>query len=169
MPPYRLQALLDIRTKAEDEAKDAFSMAIKAHEKEKQVLIKMNQDLERRKVERKAKVQAFLQDVTAKGGGIAGFQQMGRFEQRLKDEEAQVCLDIERQKEAVTQAEKLVEQRRVEMAEAAKEKKAIEKHKEEWVKQVRKERMQKEEMNQEEIGNTLHLQRVRARKTNEPS
>jgi flagellar export protein FliJ len=164
MPPYRLQALLDIRMKAEDAAKDAFSAAVKAHEKEKKILATMQQDLENRKVERKAKVQAFLQEVTAKGGGIAGFQQMGRFEQRLKDEEAQVALDIERQKESVVQAEKLVEQRRAEMAEAAKERKAIEKHKEEWAKQIRKERMQKEEMNQEEIGSVLHLARVRAEK-----
>lgn len=162
MPPYRLQALLDIRIKAEEDAKDAFSAAVKAHEAEKKKLATMQQELEKRKVERKAKVQAFLEDVTKKGGGIAGFQQMNRFEQRLKDDEAQLALEIERQKEAVTQAEKLVEQRRQEMAEATVEKKAIEKHKDTWKKQVRYELQQKEEMNQEEIGNTLHLARVRA-------
>ncbi|MGV3625870.1 MAG: flagellar assembly protein FliH [Archangium sp.] len=164
MPPYRLQALLDIRTKAEDDAKEAFSQAVKAAEKEKKQLVTLQQTLERMKVERKAKVQAFLQEMTARGGGISGFQQMGRFEARLKDEEAQQALEVERQKEAVVQAEKLVEQRREEMAEAAKEKKAIEKNKEAFLKQVRTERMQKEELNQEEIGNTLHLQRVRAEK-----
>lgn len=164
MPPYRLQALLDIRTKAEDEAKEAFSAAVKAAEKEKKQLVTLQQTLERMKVERKAKVQAFLDEMTAKGGGINGFQQMGRFEARLKDEEAQQALEVERQKEAVVQAEKLVEQRREEMAEAAKEKKAIEKNKEAFLKQVRAERMAKEELNQEEIGNALHLQRVRAEK-----
>lgn len=164
MPPYRLEALLDIRTKAEDEAKEAFSAAVKAADQEKKQLVTLQQTLERMKVERKAKVQAFLVEMTAKGGGISGFQQMGRFEARLKDEEAQQALEVERQKEAVVQAEKLVEQRRGEMAEAAKEKKAIEKNKEAFVKQVRAERMAKEELNQEEIGNTLHLQRVRAKK-----
>lgn len=161
MPPYRLQVLLDIRTKAEEAAKDAFAEALKAAEKEKKQLVTMNQQLERMKVERKAKVQAFLQEMSAKGGGISGFQQMGRFEQRLKDEEAQFALDIERQKEVVTQAEALVEQRRAEMAEAAKEKKAIEKNKETWAKQVKKERADKEEANQEEIGAVLHLARTR--------
>jgi hypothetical protein len=161
MPPYRLQALLDIRTKAEEEAKEAFSAAVKALEKEKKQLVSMQEQLERLKVERKLKVQAFLDEMTKKGGGINGFQQMGRFEQRLKDEEAQFALDVERQKEVVVQAEKLVEQRRAEMAEAAKEKKAIEKNKEAWLKQVRAERMAKEELNQEEIGNALHLQRTR--------
>lgn len=162
MPPYRLQALLDIREKAEEVAKQAFSEAVKAHEKEKQLLVTMQQDLEKKKVERKAKVQAFLVEVTKKGGGISGFQQMNRFEDRLKDEEAQLGLEIERQKEQVEQAAKLVEQRRAEMAEAAKEKKAIEKHKENWKKQVKYERDQREDMAQEEIGNTLHLQRTRA-------
>ena len=164
MPQYRLQALLDIRTQAEEAAKDAFSAAVKACEKEKQTLSEMVKGLERKKAERKAKVQAFLVEVTAKGGGIGGFQQMNRFEDRLKDEEAQLGLEIERQKEAVAQAEKLVEQRRQEMAEAAKEKKAIEKHRDSWKAEVRKELMKKEELNQEEIGNTLHLQRVRAEK-----
>jgi flagellar export protein FliJ len=161
MPPYRLQVLLDIRIKAEEAAKDAFADALKAADKEKKQLVSMNEQLARMKVERKAKVQAFLQEMSAKGGGISGFQQMGRFEQRLKDEEAQYALDIERQKEVVTQAEALVEQRRMEMAEAAKEKKAIEKNKEAWAKQVKKERADKEEANQEEIGAVLHLARTR--------
>ena len=164
MPPYRLQVLLDIRTKAEDAAKDAFAAALKAADQEKKQLVTMNQQLEKMKVERKAKVQAFLQEMTQKGGGISGFQQMGRFEQRLKDEEAQFMLDIERQKEVVAQAEALVEQRRAEMAEAAKEKKAIEKNKEAWTKQVRHERQTKEEANQEEIGAVLHLARTRQEK-----
>ncbi len=161
MPPYRLQVLLDIRTKAEEAAKDAFAEALKAADKEKKQLASMTQQLERMKVERKAKVQAFLQEMTAKGGGITAFQQMGRFEQRLKDEEAQFMLDIERQKEVVIQADALVEQRRAEMAEAAKEKKAIEKNKENWAKEVKKERQTKEEANQEEIGAVLHLARTR--------
>lgn len=161
MPEYRLQTLLEMRERAEEEAKQAFSDAMKALAAEQQKLKDLEADLERRKVERKAKVQAFLQEVLKKGANPNGMTQMNRFEARLKDEEAQVALDIERQKEAVRQAEKLVEQRRTEMAEAAKEKKAIEKHKDNWKKQVRYERQQKEEMNQEEIGNTLHLQRTR--------
>ena len=47
------------------------------------------------------------------------------------------------------------------MAEAAKELKAIEKNKENFVKQVRQERQQREELNQEEIGNALFLARQR--------
>ncbi|MBK7860060.1 MAG: YscO family type III secretion system apparatus protein [Archangiaceae bacterium] len=162
MPQYRLQTLLEIRERAEEEAKQAFSEAMKALAKEKATLLELEQDLERRKAARKQKVQEFLAEVMKKGVGASGMGQMNRFEDRLKDEEKQVALEIERQKETVRQAEALVEQRRVEMAEAAKEKKAIEKHKDNWKTEVRKERMAREELAQEEIGNTLHLQRTRA-------
>ena len=55
MPPYRLQGLLGIRMKAEDEAKEAFSASVKALEVEKKKLVGMQKDLEDRKVGRKAK------------------------------------------------------------------------------------------------------------------
>lgn len=161
MPQYRLQTVLEMRENAEEEAKQAFSAAVQAVEKEKKKLAALEADLAQRKAARKQKVQEYLAEVMKKGANPAGMTQMNRFEQRLKDEEAQVALDIDGQKEAVRQAEKLVEVRRQEMATAAMEKKAIEKHKDTWKKQVRAERMAKEEMNQEEIGNTLHLQRMR--------
>jgi flagellar export protein FliJ len=161
MPPYRLQTLLEMRERAEEEAKQAFSEAVKALAAEQKKLKELETDLERRKAERKGKIQAYMAEIMKKGANPGAMTQMNRFEQRLKDEEAQVALEIERQKEAVHDAEKLVEQRRLEMAEAAKEKKAIEKHKENWAKQVKYERQQKEDMSTEEIGNTLHLQRTR--------
>ena len=161
MPPYRLQTLLEIRERAEEEAKRAFSEAMKALAAEKKKLAELQADLERRKAERKGKIQAYMTEIMKKGANPGAMTQMNRFEERLKDEEAQVALEIERQKEAVKEAEKLLEQRRVEMAEAAKEKKAIEKHKENWAKAVKYERQQKEDLAGEEIGNTLHLQRTR--------
>ncbi|WNG35187.1 flagellar assembly protein FliH [Archangium minus] len=162
MPPYRLQTLLEMRERAKEEAEQAFSDAVKALEKQKAELKRMEQELETRKAERKQKVTAYLQQIMAKGNtGPNSFTMMNRYEERLKDEEAQLALEIEQQKEVVKTAEKLVEQRRREMAEAAKELKAIEKHKENWQKQIRAERQAKEELNQEEIGNTLFLMRQR--------
>lgn len=162
MPPYRLQTLLEMRERAKEEAEQAFSDAVKALEKQKAELKRLEQELETRKAERKQKVMAYLQQIMAKGNtGPNSFTMMNRYEERLKDEEAQLALEIEQQKEVVKTAEKLVEQRRREMAEAAKELKAIEKHKENWQKQIRAERQAKEELNQEEIGNTLFLMRQR--------
>jgi len=161
MPPYRLQVLQDMRARAKEEAEQAFAAAVKALDKEKAELQRLIDELERRKRERKEKVAAYLKEVMAKGAGINGMNMMSRFEQRLKDEEAQVALEVERQREAVKVAERLVEQRRRAMADATMELKAIEKHKETWQKQVKHERQQREELNQEEIGNALFLARQR--------
>lgn len=162
MPPYRLQTLIEMRERAKKEAEQAFSDAVKALEKQRAELTRMEQELVTRKAERKQKVMAYLQQIMAKGNaGVSGFNQMNRYEERLKDEEAQLALEIERQKEVVRNAEKRVEQCRYVMAEAAKELKAIEKHKEKWAKQLKEERDKREEMSQEEIGNTLFLMRQR--------
>ncbi|NNB89299.1 flagellar assembly protein FliH [Corallococcus exiguus] len=161
MPPYRLQVLLDMREKAKEEAEQAFSDAVKALAKEEQEQKRLEAELERRRKERKAKVAEYFQQIMAKGAGINGMNMMGRFEARLKDDEAQVALQIEHQKEVVRTAGRLVEQRRMLMAEAAKELKAIEKNKEKFVKQVKKEREDREELGQEEIGSALFLARQR--------
>jgi flagellar export protein FliJ len=162
MPPYRLQTLIEMRERAKEEAEHAFSDSVKALAKEKAELERLQQELVTRKAMRQQKVKEYLQQVMAKGAtGIGGFNLMNRYEARLKDEEAQLALEIERQRDAVITAEKLVEQRRREMAEAAKELKAIEKHKENWKKQLKEERDKREEMNQEEIGNTLFMMRQR--------
>ena len=169
MPPYRLQTLLEIRDRAKDAAEQAFTEAVQALAKQKAELKRLEEDLERRRKERKGKVAAFLQEVLAKGTEAGGLANMNRFENRLKDDEVQVELNIERQKEAVKGAEKLMESRRLEMAEAAKDLKAIEKHQEHWKKEVKHRREQREESVQEEIGNALHLARVRQEQDNEPN
>jgi flagellar export protein FliJ len=161
MPQYRLQTLLEIRERAEEAAKQAFSEAMVKLAQEKKKLKEMEEDLERRKAERKAKVKAYFDEVMAKGAGAGGLAMMTRFEERLKDEEAQLALEIDRQKEAVKAAERVVEQKRAEMAEAAKELKAIQKHKEGWTKEIKRERDQREEAAAEEIGNALFLSRTR--------
>lgn len=161
MPQYRLQTLLEIRETAEEEAKQAFADQMRVVAKEKEALTKLEEDLKRRQEERKAKVQAYMAEVMKRGVFATGMTQMNRFEQKLKDDEAQVALDIERQKEAVRQAEILLEQKRAEMADAAKDKKAIEKHKDTWKKEEKKKRDDREDMQGEEIGNALHLARQR--------
>ena len=162
MPPYRLQTLLEMRERAKEAAEQAFAQAVQELERQKQKLKQMQDDLERRKAERKEKVMAYLAEVMKKGSGAGGLSMMNRFEERLKDEEAQLQLEIDHQRDVVVkQAAADVETKRFEMAEAAKELKAIEKHKETWQKQVKKEREAREELNQEEIGNALHLMRSR--------
>lgn len=161
MPQYRLETLREMRERAEEAAKQAFSEAMQELAKAKAEQKRLEDDLVRRKEERQLKVAAYLEDVMRRGVGAGGMASLNRFEERLKDEEAEVALEIEKQKELVKEAEANVEQKRREMAEAAKELKAIEKHKEKWKAEIKKEREGREELNQEEIGNTLFLMRQR--------
>jgi flagellar export protein FliJ len=154
---YRLQTLLDLRSRAEEEAKEAFARALKALAEAKQELKRLEDDLVRRKAERSRKVKAYLEELMAKGGAALAVQAMGAYEKRLRGEEDEVAAQIERQKQAVQEAEAESERKRLELAEAAKEKKAIEKHKEDWAENLKRERATREEQAAEEIGNALYL------------
>ena len=161
MPPYRLQTLLEMRERAKEAAEQAFSDAVREVTRQEKEQQRLEQDLETRKAERRHKVDLYMQEIMARGAGVSGMNSMNRYEQRLKDEEAQVALEIERQKEVVKRAKKVQEEKRQEMAQAAMDLKAIEKHKEKWAKEVKDARAAREELTQEEIGNTLHLARTR--------
>jgi flagellar export protein FliJ len=161
MPQYRLQTVLELRERAEEAAKEAFAAAMRALAEAQAEQKRMEDDLARRKRERADKVAAYLADALKKGSAANAFQNLSRFEARLRDEEAALAEAIERQKELVRQKHAEAEQKRAEMAEATKEKKAIEKHKETWQKQVKHERDVREENNQDEIGSALFLARGR--------
>jgi flagellar export protein FliJ len=162
-PQYRLETLLEIRKRAEDAAKNEFAQAQKALAAAKAELQRLVDDLERRKRERKAKVEAYLKELFAKGKGALAVQGMGSYEKRLRAEEDEVGLQIEAQKQVVADAEKEAERKRAALAEAAKELKAIEKHKEKFLKQKKAERDAREELAGEEIGNALFLARQRGK------
>jgi hypothetical protein len=161
MPAYRLQTLLEIRARAKEAAEQVFSEAVREVARQEKEQQRLEQDLQDRKSSRKQKIDLYMQEIMARGTGVSGMSSMNRYEQRLKDEEAQVALEIERQKEVVKRAKKVMEEKRQEMAQAAMDLKAIEKHKENWQKAVKAERQAREELNQEEIGNALHLARTR--------
>jgi hypothetical protein len=61
-----------MREKAEEDAKQAFADAMRLFEGERKKLTGMQADLEKRKVDRKAKVAAYMNEVMAKGVGVGG-------------------------------------------------------------------------------------------------
>ncbi|MGC4115722.1 MAG: flagellar assembly protein FliH [Myxococcales bacterium] len=134
---------------------------MKALAEAKAELQRLIDDLANRKAERKRKVDAYLKEMMAKGMGAMAVQGMGSYEKRLRAEEDEVAAQIEVQKGKVAEAEAFAETKRAALAEAAKEVKAIEKHKEKFLKQKKAERDAREEMAGEEIGNALFLARQR--------
>ena len=160
-PQYRLETLLEIRKRAEDEAKNAFAAAQRSLAEARLEQKRLEDDLACRKAARKQKVKQYLDDLMAKGKGALAVQGMGSYEKRLRAEEDEVAAQIEDQKQVVAEAEAEVERKRALMAEAAKETKAIEKHKEKFLKQKKSESDAREDLNTEEIGNALFLARQR--------
>jgi len=104
---------------------------------------------------------AYFQELLAQGKGALAVQGMGSYEKRLRAEEDEVAAQIELQKGKVAEAEAFAEEKRAKLAEASKELKAIEKHKEKFLKQKKVERDAREEVAGEEIGNALFLARRR--------
>lgn len=160
-PVYRLETLLGIRSRAEDKAKAEFAEAQKALARARAELERLEADLERRRRERKQRVEEHLRQLLAKGMGALAVRGMGSYEERLRAEEAEVALQIERQRAVVAEAEALVERRREALAKAARDVKAIEKHKQKFLKQKKVERDAREELAGEEIGTALFLARQR--------
>lgn len=161
VPAYRLQTLLEMRQRAEDEAKQNFAAAMRKVAEAKQEQTRLEEELARRKAERVLKVKAYLADLMAKGKGALAVQGMGVYEKRLRGEEDETSAQIDKQKEVVREAESEAERKRLDLAEAAKELKAIEKHKEKWQKEVKAQRDAREQIAGEEIGNALFLARKR--------
>ena len=160
-PDYRLETLLELRKRAEEAAKNEFAEAQKALAEAKAELQRLVDDLARRKAERKRKMDAYLNELLAQGKGALAVQGMGSYEKRLRAEEDEVAAQIEIQKGKVAEAEAFAETKRAALAEAAKELKAIEKHKEKFLKQKKVEREAREEQAGEEIGNAQFLARQR--------
>jgi flagellar export protein FliJ len=152
---YRLQTVLDLRDRAEQAAKEELAGALHAMAACQAQLKRLEEDLARRKADRAQKVAQHLQQCLRRGSGAAAMQTMSRYEKRLRDEEAEVAEAIVVQRARVDEAEEEVEARRAELALATREKKAVEKHKEGWARQVRTDRDRKEEQAGEEVGNAL--------------
>lgn len=159
MPAYRLQTVLEMRERKEQEAQEAFAQALREVKAAQDEQARMESELVERKQERARKVQEYLQKALNSGSAANAMQSMNRYEARLRDEEAELAGRIELQKEEVERLEREAEGKRLELLEATKEKKAVEKHKEKWAKQVKAERATREETNQDEIGQALHLAR----------
>jgi flagellar biosynthesis chaperone FliJ len=116
MPAYRLQTLLEMRERAEEAAKQAFSEAVQDFHKQKEILEALRSDLTKRQQERKEKILAYrTAALSAHVLHANSFEQFERFEQRLKEEEEALELEIGAQEGTLKRSEQRMEQRRLEM------------------------------------------------------
>lgn len=155
MAKYRLQALLDIRERAEQEAKEAFAAAKRELAAQEQLLADMQQELEDMIADRLRRREDYSRKLASGEMKITDQSAAYRFIDRLKEKETEQKFKIEGQRESVRQAEKDLKRAQDELIAATQDLKALLKHKETWETKLKKERAQKEADAMDEIGQVI--------------
>lgn len=158
---YRLETVLEIRSRAKDEA--ARQVAVRLEQ-----LARAEAELQRREKElencRERRRQAQNAMFTQLSGGTQAHNVTAHkgFVDSLKEAEAKLEAAVEQQKEAVAAAEREVAQAREKLIETAKDLKAIEVHKSNWKIAERTRETRREQKISDEIGAILHGRRDRS-------
>ncbi|HVY61285.1 MAG TPA: hypothetical protein VHF22_06505, partial [Planctomycetota bacterium] len=157
-PQYRLQIVLDQREREKKEKEEQLAetqKALRAEQKKLEAKI-----AERKEVDvKKERAAAAFQANIMKPGCMIGeeAERHDWYQKSLDAEAARLDQEVALQRQAVRRAEQRVEDAKQELLKAATELQAMEKHKENWQKQVKKELAEKEQMQQEEIGEAMWL------------
>ena len=157
-PAYRLQIVLEQREEEKKAKEEALAEAQKALKQEQQKL--EAKIAERRAVDaKKAQCSADFQANLMRPGCQISEEadRHDSYQKKLDAEAAKLDQEVAAQKQAVRRAEQRVEDAKQELLKAATEVQAMEKHKENWTKQVKRELAEKEQMQQEEIGEAMWL------------
>jgi len=156
-PKYRLQVLLDLRERAEQEKKDQLANTKKILFGEQQKAEELRKQHQEMKDNREAKKEENVQKMQNGELGVNEYLNAERYIERLDQEIEDFKGVIKEQDKKVIFAEQEVEWAQEELIKATQEYKALQKHKEKWEAAYKKERKAKEEMQQEEISMTLHM------------
>ena len=161
MSPYPRHTLLELRERAEEEAELALAQALRVLTEAEARRCALEAELARRRDGREAQVLAHLAQVLASGAEARALALMGTHVERLKDAESALEGTLRQQEGAVTAAQEALAQARARLAEAARELKVLQKHREAWAQARRAAREGREEQAQEEVASALFLSRQR--------
>jgi flagellar export protein FliJ len=163
MPQYRLQALLEIRERAEEEAKDVFAKAMQALRNEEQALQQHEDELARMVEDRHRRRKEYADKLASGEMKITDQAAAQRYLERLKEREQEQKGKIDAQKEQVREAEKRLKRTQDALVKATQDLKALQKHREKWLEDWKKERALKEEDMLDEIAQTIFQQQQKGR------
>lgn len=148
---YPLQTVFNQREREKDAAKKAFAQAIKDLESECQRLADLEAEREKLKMKREEMIPR-MYDPDRDGLIKIPLVERRRDEIKFMSERIEEKgREVETQRETVRQAEANVDARKAQLVEADKGLKAIEKHREKWIEEVKKEAAMKEQKLGEEI------------------
>ncbi len=157
LPKYRLQPVLDQKTRKKKEAEEALVAAQKAMKAEEEQKEKLEAELEQIRID-KREARRKRQDEMLAGGGM-----MASAANRTQDyvhgadaREEQKKEEIVEQDRAIEKASLRVEEQKLILLDAARESEGMEKHKAEWLDKARREIADAEAKEMDEIGSTMH-------------
>ena len=156
MAQYRLQALLGIRERAEEEAKQYFADMQAALRHQEELLQEFEKELEDMIADRLRRREEYSQKLASGEMKITDQSSAYRYIDRLKERETDQKYKIEGQKESVKQAEMDLKRSKDALVHATQELKALLKHKEKWETELKKKRAQRQADEMDEIGQTIY-------------
>jgi hypothetical protein len=159
-PAYRLQVLFEMREKKKKEKEEIYAEKKKKVAEEQKKLDDMRQKLKEMVQLRHDKKAEYAERTRRGEYTVSQIQANDRHIDRLKQQEAAYQVEIDRQQERVQEAERIAAEAMEELLKATQDFKALEKHKEKWLKQVKKEQMMKEEEAAEDIAQAQYFQKL---------
>ena len=158
-PDYRLAALFGIREKAKKESEDVYAQRQRDLANEQKKLDEMKQKLKDMEQHRRDKKEEYSEQMRSGALNITKITNNDRHIERMKQEEQAYMVEIQRQAESVQEAELEVEKAKEIMLDKTKDFKALEKHKEKWLLEVKREAQIKEEEEVEDISQAQYFKR----------
>jgi len=157
LPPYRLATLLTLRERKKEEAEHKLAETLAALHREQKRLKELRDELVAMEDKRQALRREYMDKAMKGQTGANDAVRHNAFVEHLKDLEKQQKEAIADQEDRVAEHEGYVKAARDELVLATQELKALEKHKEKWLEEVKKEREAKEEMAMDDIAQTIFL------------
>lgn len=159
-PDYRLQVLFNIREQEKEQAEEVYAEKKRAVVEQERIRDEMKQKLRDMVAMREAKRLEYAEKMRSGELKITQIQANDRHIERLKHQEQAYQVEISRQEERVQEAQAVADEAMQDMLKATQEFKALEKHKEKWLKQVKREQALKEEDALEDIAQAQYFKRL---------
>ena len=155
---YRLETVLNIRHRTRDEAARAVALRLQQLQAAEEELAVRQRALQAC-YEQQNKAQKAMNEELTQGIQARGILAHQNFLNDLRALEALLLADVEKQRQAVTKAEKELEAARAKLVESARDLKSIEVHKENWQVSQTSEQNRREQKISDEIGMILYGRR----------
>lgn len=155
---YRLETVLGIRNRAQEEAARHVALRLQQLQAAEEELARRQRKLQAC-YEQQNTAQAAMNEQLSRGIQAQSVIAHQNFLNDLRQMEVELKADVEKQINAVTKAEKELENARDKLIEAARDLKSIEVHKANWQASEQKEQTRREQKISDEIGAILHGRR----------